>query len=100
MGGSLKITLSSHSIEAQHILQSSAESMLESVNTEAAVIGKQFLPLRSPDELAQLLHVELLYPAGTPHRGRAMLAELHLRGIHVSTEYELMILVERLESTP
>ena len=39
---------------------------LASVREEAAAVGQQLLPLRSPAELAILLQVELLYPLGTP----------------------------------
>ena len=41
---------------------------LASVREEAAAVGQQLLPLRSPAELAILLQVELLYPLGTPKR--------------------------------
>ena len=39
-----------------------AQAALASVRAEAAAVGWQLLPLRSPAELATLLQVELLYP--------------------------------------
>ena len=45
-----------------------ARAALASVREEAAAVGRQLLPLRSPGDLATLLQMELLYPPGTPKR--------------------------------
>ena len=49
------------------------------VHEEAATVGRQLLPLRSPAELATLLQAELLYPPGTPKRSYKVLEELRTR---------------------
>ena len=74
-----------------------AQAALASVHKEAASLGVQLLPLRSPADILKLAEVELLYPAGLTNRWRKMLAELRDRHVHVATEFELVQLVERLE---
>ena len=53
-----------------------AVASLAPVYKEAAAIGMQLLPLRSPADILKLAEAELLYPAGVPFRTRKMLAEL------------------------
>ena len=71
---------------------------LASVREEAAAVGQQLLPLRSPAELAILLQVELLYPLGTPKRSYNMLVELRTRGVVVPSQSELDLLLSRLHA--
>ena len=63
------------------------------------MLGLQLHPLRSLDELAAVLETQLVYPEGTPRRARRMLEELRLRGVNLSTEFELTQLIERLEAS-
>ena len=78
--------------------QSAALAALADVRQAATTLGMQLLPLRSPTDLATLLVVSLLYPAGTPARATKMLAELLSRGVELPGEYELMQLLDRLRS--
>ena len=71
---------------------------LASVREEAAAVGQQLLPLRSPAELAILLQVELLYPLGTPKRSYKVLVELRARGVVVPSQSELDLLLSRLHA--
>lgn len=71
---------------------------LASVREEAAAVGQQLLPLRSPAELAILLQVELLYPRGTPKRSYKVLVELRVRGVVVPSQSELDLLLSRLHA--
>ena len=68
---------------------------------EAATVGRQLLPLRSPAELAMLLQAELLYPPGTPKRSYKVLEELRTRrrGVAVPSEFELDLLLSRLHAS-
>ena len=68
---------------------------------EAATVGRQLLPLRSPAELATLLQAELLYPPGTPKRSYKVLEELRTRrrGVAVPSEFELDLLLSRLHAS-
>ena len=75
-----------------------AVASLAPVYKEAAAIGMQLLPLRSPADILKLAEAELLYPAGVPFRTRKMLAELADRHVHISTEFELDLLLQRLET--
>jgi hypothetical protein len=70
-----------------------AHSALGTVREEAATVGQQLLPLRSPAELATLLQAELLYPPGTPKRSYEVLVELRTRGVTVPSEFELDLLL-------
>ena len=70
-----------------------AHSALGTVREEAATVGQQLLPLRSPAELATLLQAELLYPPGTPKRSYKVLVELRTRGVTVPSEFELDLLL-------
>ena len=79
--------------------QSAALAALADVRQAATTLGMQLLPLRSPTDLATLLVVSLLYPAGTPARATKMLAELLSRGVELPGEYELMQLLDRLEAS-
>ena len=63
---------------------------------EAAAVGRQLLPLRSPAELVALLQSELLYPLGTPKRSYKVLMELRARGVVVPSQFELDLLLSRL----
>ena len=72
---------------------------LASVREEAAAVGQQLLPLRSPAELAILLQVELLYPLGTPKRSYKVLVELRARGVVVPSQSELDLLLSRLHAS-
>ena len=63
------------------------------------MLGLQLHPLRSLDELAAVLETQLVFPEGTPRRARRMLEELRLRGVNLSTEFELTQLIERLEAS-
>ena len=56
-------------------------------------------PLRSLEEIAALLELQLVFPSGMPRRARRMLDELRLVGVNVSTEYEVMQLLNRLEGS-
>ena len=67
---------------------------LASVREEAAAVGQQLLPLRSPAELAILLQVELLYPLGTPKRSY----KVRERGVVVPSQSELDLLLSRLHA--
>ena len=71
---------------------------LASVREEAAAVGQQLLPLRSPAELAILLQVELLYPLGTPKRSYKVMVELRARGVVVPSQSELDLLLSRLHA--
>ena len=84
---------------ARAIGQSAALAALADVRQAATTLGMQLLPLRSPTDLATLLVVSLLYPAGTPARATKMLAELLSRGVELPGEYELMQLLDRLEAS-
>ena len=75
-----------------------AHSALGTVREEAATVGQQLLPLRSPAELATLLQAELLYPPGTPKRSYKVLVELRTRGVTVPSEFELDLLLSRLHA--
>ena len=72
---------------------------LAAVEKEASMLGLQLHPLRSLDELAAVLETQLVFPEGTPRRARRMLEELRLRGVNLSTEFELTQLIERLEAS-
>ena len=73
-----------------------AHAALDSVREEAAAVGRQLLPLRSPAELMALLQSELLYPLGTPKRSYRVLMELRARGVVVPSQFELDLLLSRL----
>ena len=75
-----------------------AEAFIASVEREATILGKQLLPLHQPREIVALLEAELMYPNDTPHRAAKLLMELRCRNVRVNTEFELMQLVERLET--
>ena len=51
-----------------------SHAALDTVREEAATVGRQLLPLRSPAALATLLQAELLYPARIPIGGGASAA--------------------------
>ena len=72
---------------------------LDTIEKEASLLGMQLHPLRSLDELAVVLETQLVFPEGTPRRARRVLEELRLRGVNLSTEFELTQLVERLEAS-
>ena len=76
-----------------------SHAALDSVREEAATVGRQLLPLRSPAALATLLQAELLYPFGTPQRSHVVLEELRTRGIDVPSECELELLLSRLHAS-
>ena len=57
-----------------------ARAALASVREEAAAVGRQLLPLRSPRDLATLLQMELLYPPGTPKRSCGVCENLTFGG--------------------
>ena len=76
-----------------------SRAALDTVREEAATVGRQLLPLRSPAALATLLQAELLYPLGTPRRSHMVLAELRTRGIVVPSEFELELLLSRLHAS-
>ena len=78
---------------------SGACAALAADEKEASVLGLQLHPLRSLDELAAVLEAQLVFPEGTPRRARRMLEELRLRGVNLSTEFELTQLIERLEAS-
>ena len=63
-----------HVVEAAAVRElQAAHAALGTVREEAATVGRQLLPLRSPAELATLLQAELLYPPGTPKRSYKVL---------------------------
>ena len=68
------------------------------MRAQAAAVGQQLLPLRSPAELAILLQVELLYPRGTPKRSYKVLVELRVRGVVVPSQSERDLLLSRLHA--
>ena len=76
-----------------------AEQALGAVEMQDAFLGQQLHPLRSLDEIAALLELQLVFPSGMPRRARRMLDELRLVGVNVSTEYEVMQLLNRLEGS-
>ena len=67
------------------------ERALVSVQKEAAAVGLQLLPLRSPGDLAALLEAELLE--------QLVQAELRLRGLPLLDEFMLEQLLTRLDAS-
>ena len=59
----------------------------------------ELYPLTTVAEVAALVASALLYPSGTPFRASRMRTELHIRGVHLTTDYELTRLLQRLEAS-
>ena len=104
--GGVPEALESLSLECQPCAEPTApdgltgtRAALAAVEKEASLLGLQLHPLRSLDELAAVLETQLVFPEGTPRRARRMLEELRLRGVNLSTEFELTQLIERLEAS-
>ena len=88
-----------HVVEAAAVRElQAAHAALGTVREEAATVGRQLLPLRSPAELATLLQAELLYPPGTPKRSNKVLVELRTHGVAMPSEFELDLLLSRLHA--
>jgi len=77
----------------------SLDRTLGGMREEAARIGMELYPLTTVAEVAALVASALLYPSGTPFRASRMRTELHIRGVHLTTDYELTRLLQRLEAS-
>jgi len=77
----------------------SLDRTLGGMREEAATIGMELYPLTTVAEVAALVASALLYPSGTPFRASRMRTELHIRGVHLTTDYELTRLLQRLEAS-
>lgn len=78
---------------------SAAERALLPIQKQAAALGLQLLPLRGPGDIATMLEVELLYPAGTPHRTKLVLGELRSRHLPIKDPFELEMLLRNLDAS-
>ena len=77
----------------------SLDRTLGGMREEAARIGMELYPLTTVAEVAAVVASALLYPSGTPFRASRMRTELHIRGVHLTTDYELTRLLQRLEAS-
>eukprot|EP00964_Phaeocystis_antarctica_P007305 scaffold3964_cov67-Phaeocystis_antarctica.AAC.6 len=77
----------------------SLDRTLGGMREEAATIEMELYPLTTVAEVAALVASALLYPSGTPFRASRMRTELHIRGVHLTTDYELTRLLQRLEAS-
>ena len=77
----------------------SLDRTLGGMREEAATIGMELYPLTTVAEVAAVVASALLYPSGTPFRASRMRTELHIRGVHLTTDYELTRLLQRLEAS-